>query len=70
MSDEPTPNDEFVVERSLSAALIQAAEVVGSGAAAGVTGALTSHWLEGNSDKPAEPETPQIELPPGVNLDD
>jgi hypothetical protein len=72
MTEEPqTPRNEIVrEERSLGAALLQTAELIGTGAvggaAAGVAEAVTSHWL----DKPDEPPPPTVELPPGVNLDD
>jgi hypothetical protein len=71
MTDELDPRDEEqLAQRSLGAALIQAAEVIGGGAVGGVTGALTSHWLEGNQPTESEPPPPTVVLPPGVHVDD
>jgi hypothetical protein len=65
---EPNPEELEAGQRSLSAALIQAGEVLGSGVLAGVSGAATNHLLQGD-DKPAE-EPPEVIIPTGVHPED
>jgi hypothetical protein len=50
--------------------LIQAGEVIGAGAAGGATNALVSSWLQGDKAAESEPDTPHVELPPGVHPED
>jgi hypothetical protein len=61
-------DESHVAQRSLSAALIQAGEVLGSGVLAGVSGATTNHLLQGD-DNPAE-EPPEVIIPTGVHPED
>ena len=60
-------DESHVAQRSLSAALIQAGEVLGSGVLAGVSGAATN-LLQGD-DKPAE-KPPEVIIPTGVHPED
>jgi hypothetical protein len=67
--ENPTPDEVEVAHRSLGMTLVQAAEVIGAGAASGATNAVVSNWLQGD-DTPAEPAPDPIVLPPGVHPND